>query len=221
MERAVSTNSSIGQTGARDRMTSRRNMYPNRYIFRRSRVSRLHFSPPSLMDDVDAVQAQIARNMVQSGDWVTARPLLNDRGFLQGLRRTRRVSPHSCRRIRDRPLLGHCSFRSLGIRQARDFMPACVGPPASGPSYHPYPATGRNADLQHRFGSMGIAANADEEERHPRAQAAVIAASLAVGLLTNHPLSSRGTPENILVKYRVFSQQPGLDAYLDKHLKIG
>ena len=25
------------------------------------------------MDDVDAVQAQIARNMVQSGDWVTAR----------------------------------------------------------------------------------------------------------------------------------------------------
>src|SRR5471030_986098 len=30
-------------------------------------------SPPSLMDDVDGVQAQIARNMLQSGDWVTAR----------------------------------------------------------------------------------------------------------------------------------------------------
>lgn len=30
-------------------------------------------SPPSLMDDVDAVQAQIARNMMDSGDWVTAR----------------------------------------------------------------------------------------------------------------------------------------------------
>src|SRR5215831_1939864 len=30
-------------------------------------------SPPSLMDDVDAVQAQIAHNMLQSGDWVTAR----------------------------------------------------------------------------------------------------------------------------------------------------
>src|SRR5712664_1750936 len=29
-------------------------------------------SPPSLMDDVDAVQAQIARNMLESGDWVTA-----------------------------------------------------------------------------------------------------------------------------------------------------
>lgn len=30
-------------------------------------------SPPSLMDDVDAVTAQIARTMVESGDWVTAR----------------------------------------------------------------------------------------------------------------------------------------------------
>ncbi len=30
-------------------------------------------SPPSLMDDVDAVNAQIARNMLTSGDWVTAR----------------------------------------------------------------------------------------------------------------------------------------------------
>ena len=30
-------------------------------------------SPPSLMDDVDAVQGQIARNMLQSGDWVKAR----------------------------------------------------------------------------------------------------------------------------------------------------
>ena len=30
-------------------------------------------SPPSLQDDVDAVQAQIARNMLATGDWVTAR----------------------------------------------------------------------------------------------------------------------------------------------------
>jgi 4-amino-4-deoxy-L-arabinose transferase-like glycosyltransferase len=30
-------------------------------------------SPPALMDDVDAVQAQIAQNMLQSGDWVIAR----------------------------------------------------------------------------------------------------------------------------------------------------
>jgi len=31
------------------------------------------FAPPYLMDDVDAVQAVIARNMLESGDWVTAR----------------------------------------------------------------------------------------------------------------------------------------------------
>jgi 4-amino-4-deoxy-L-arabinose transferase-like glycosyltransferase len=30
-------------------------------------------SPPSLMDDVDAIQAQIARNMLKSGDWVSGR----------------------------------------------------------------------------------------------------------------------------------------------------
>ncbi|MGH9742594.1 MAG: ArnT family glycosyltransferase, partial [Candidatus Acidiferrum sp.] len=30
------------------------------------------FSPPSLMDDVDAMQAQLSRNMLVSGDWVTA-----------------------------------------------------------------------------------------------------------------------------------------------------
>ncbi len=30
-------------------------------------------TPPSLMDDVDAVHAQIARNMLDSGDWVTMR----------------------------------------------------------------------------------------------------------------------------------------------------
>lgn len=30
-------------------------------------------SPPSLMDDVDAVHGQMARNMLVSGDWVTAR----------------------------------------------------------------------------------------------------------------------------------------------------
>jgi len=39
------------------------------------------FSPPSLMDDVDAVQAQIARNMLESGDWVTAK--LNGIAYLE------------------------------------------------------------------------------------------------------------------------------------------
>jgi 4-amino-4-deoxy-L-arabinose transferase-like glycosyltransferase len=41
----------------------------------------LVLSPPHLMDDVDAVQAQIARNMLQSGDFVTAR--LNGIAYLE------------------------------------------------------------------------------------------------------------------------------------------
>lgn len=38
-------------------------------------------SPPSLMDDVDAVQATIARDMLESGDWVT--PRLNGVRYLE------------------------------------------------------------------------------------------------------------------------------------------
>jgi 4-amino-4-deoxy-L-arabinose transferase-like glycosyltransferase len=38
-------------------------------------------APPHLMDDVDAVQAQIARTMLESGDWVTAR--LNGIAYLE------------------------------------------------------------------------------------------------------------------------------------------
>ncbi len=38
-------------------------------------------SPPGLMDDVDAVQAQIAATMLESGDWVTAR--LNGVAYLE------------------------------------------------------------------------------------------------------------------------------------------
>src|SRR6266849_424944 len=38
-------------------------------------------SPPSLLDDVDAVQAQIARKMLESGDWVT--PHLDGIAYLE------------------------------------------------------------------------------------------------------------------------------------------
>src|SRR5262245_66671570 len=39
------------------------------------------YSPPHLMDDVDGVQAQISRNMLESGDWVTGR--LNGIAYLE------------------------------------------------------------------------------------------------------------------------------------------
>jgi 4-amino-4-deoxy-L-arabinose transferase-like glycosyltransferase len=73
MERAVSTNASIKPADTHDRMNSRRNIFLLVIFFAAAVYLGCILSPPSLMDDVDAVQAQIARNMLQSGDWVTAR----------------------------------------------------------------------------------------------------------------------------------------------------
>src|SRR5882672_8068223 len=67
-----------GRSSATNRSGSPRERAGFRYQIIVALVAALIFlgcmvSPPSLMDDVDAVQAQIARNMLQSGDWVTAR----------------------------------------------------------------------------------------------------------------------------------------------------
>ncbi len=51
----------------------RRTLYSIVLLFAAAVYIGCMISPPSLMDDVDAVQAQIARNMLTSGDWVTAR----------------------------------------------------------------------------------------------------------------------------------------------------
>jgi 4-amino-4-deoxy-L-arabinose transferase-like glycosyltransferase len=59
------SNSAEGRPGSRDQLIV---LLLAALIFGASIVS-----PPSLMDDVDSVQAQIARNMLDSGDWVTAR----------------------------------------------------------------------------------------------------------------------------------------------------
>lgn len=58
-----------------DAGTKRRRITPDLIVVVFSAVVFLGcaFSPPHLMDDVDAVQAQIARHMLESGDWVTAR----------------------------------------------------------------------------------------------------------------------------------------------------
>jgi 4-amino-4-deoxy-L-arabinose transferase-like glycosyltransferase len=80
------------------------------------------------MDDVDAVQAQIARNMLTSGDWVTARldgvvylekaPLVYwaIASQLHDLRRTRLGSAHSDCLVGHCPLLVDDGVRRLGIR---------------------------------------------------------------------------------------------------------
>ena len=69
-------------------------------------------SPPSLMDDVDASQALIARNMLQSGDWVTAR--------LDGVALPRQGSTE---------ILGHAIFYSIfGVHDWVAEFPALFPP---------------------------------------------------------------------------------------------
>src|ERR1700751_5518369 len=73
MEGTISAVSEIQGTGARSRTISSRQTFLVVVLFAAAVYLGCIFSPPSLMDDVDAVQAQIARNMLSSGDWVTAR----------------------------------------------------------------------------------------------------------------------------------------------------
>ena len=73
MEGTISAVSEIQGTDARSRTISSRQTFLVVVLFAAAVYLGCIFSPPSLMDDVDAVQAQIARNMLSSGDWVTAR----------------------------------------------------------------------------------------------------------------------------------------------------
>ena len=62
-----------GRSGASGRWLKRFHFYLIVLLVAAAVYAGCMISPPSLMDDVDAVQAQIARNMLTSGDWVTAR----------------------------------------------------------------------------------------------------------------------------------------------------
>jgi 4-amino-4-deoxy-L-arabinose transferase-like glycosyltransferase len=73
MEHSVNTVTDLQETGADGRVVSRSQLFWIVILFAAAVYLGCILSPPSLMDDVDAVQAQIARNMLNSGDWVTAR----------------------------------------------------------------------------------------------------------------------------------------------------
>jgi 4-amino-4-deoxy-L-arabinose transferase-like glycosyltransferase len=73
MEHSVNTVTDRQETGTHGRVVGRSQYFWVVIFFATAVYLGCILSPPSLMDDVDAVQAQIARNMLSSGDWVTAR----------------------------------------------------------------------------------------------------------------------------------------------------
>jgi 4-amino-4-deoxy-L-arabinose transferase-like glycosyltransferase len=73
MEHSVSPLPDLEESNARSRTVAGRWFSLIVLLFAAAVYLGCIISPPSLMDDVDAVLAQISRNMLTSGDWVTAR----------------------------------------------------------------------------------------------------------------------------------------------------
>ena len=85
------------------------------------------YSPPSLLDDVDSTYAQIARSMLDSGDWITARlngagvlrqaggTGLGNRPLVRSLRRSRLGGAGADGVGRRGPLLAGLAYRPMGL----------------------------------------------------------------------------------------------------------
>ncbi|HKR28813.1 MAG TPA: glycosyltransferase family 39 protein, partial [Acidobacteriaceae bacterium] len=72
MEYQLSAEPAVEKPGTRDWNLSPRRIFLFVGLFAAAVYLGTILSPPSLMDDVDSVEAQIAHNMLTSGDWVTA-----------------------------------------------------------------------------------------------------------------------------------------------------
>ena len=125
-------------------------------------------SPPSLQDDVDAVQAQISRNMITSGDWVTPRldgviyvekpPLIY--WMMAVSYKVFGVHDWAARIPVALSAIALCwltaAFRHLGVRQARRILRRALHGNVRGVvAVYPSADSRRDADRHHRIGDVG------------------------------------------------------------------
>ena len=129
-------------------------------------------SPPSLMDDVDAVLAQASRTMLSSGDWVTPRldgvPYLEKPALFYwpmavsfevfGVHDWTARIPIALSAV---ALAGRdCVLWHVGFWPARRVSGRSLHVDLSGAiSVHPNPSAGCNPDLDHCFGDVGLSSH--------------------------------------------------------------
>jgi 4-amino-4-deoxy-L-arabinose transferase-like glycosyltransferase len=153
-------------------------------------------SPPSLMDDVDAVQAQIAHNMISSGDWVTARldgvpylekpPLLY--WMIAGSYKIFGVHDWSARIPEALSAIALClTTAGFGVwafgRRAGFYAGLCMSTCIGLWLFTRILLPDAMLTFTIALAMWGFLRVLDEEEQRPRTWAAIMAASLALGLL--------------------------------------
>jgi asparagine synthase (glutamine-hydrolysing) len=141
---------------------------PDRSGRRRSHLPGMHRFSAVVDGRWDAVQAQIARNMLTSGDWVTARldgvaylestaRLLDYRHFLQDLWRPRLGRAHPHRTFRDGARLAYGRVWQLGFRKTRRPLRGIVhGYLHRNLSVYKDSDSRRDADIYNCAGDVGV-----------------------------------------------------------------
>src|ERR1700735_4734025 len=153
-------------------------------------------SPPSLMDDVDSVQAQVSRTMLASGDWVTARidgvayleksPLnywtIATSFRLSGVHDWAARVPNVLSAIGLSLLTGAFGIWAFG-RRAGFYAGLCISTCVGLFLFTRISIPDVSLALTITLAMWGFLRVLEPDEKHPRAWAAVMAASIGTGLL--------------------------------------
>ncbi len=176
-------------------------------------------SPPSLVDDVDAVHAQMARNMLTSGDWVTAHldgvPYLEKAPLLYwliaGTYKIFGVHDWAARIPIALAAVGLCWLTAaFGIwafgQRAGFYAGLCIATGIGLFLFTRVLIPDVMVTLTIALAMWGFLRVLDDGERHPRVWAFVLAASLGTGLLLKS-LIAIVFPVGAAIVYLLFTRQ--------------